>query len=157
MSDEKSSNYHAASFVRWVARVLEYPSNLFLSGSDTCRGDRFLPHAPPPVSVRDVIGLSLFPFGVFLGILLAWRWERLGGIISSSQRFRILCSTLVIRRKATEKAILCACLSTGVAFFVFESLLDRNSINRKVYNYDAENELSRASVVPPNKRLLKKS
>jgi hypothetical protein len=32
--------------------------------------------------VRELAGLLLFPIGVTLGLVLAWRWEFVGGLIS---------------------------------------------------------------------------
>lgn len=45
-------------------------------------GELISPHAPPPSAFRDVVGLLLFPFGVCIGTILAWRWEGLGGGIT---------------------------------------------------------------------------
>lgn len=45
-------------------------------------GELIYPHAPPPSTVRDLVGLFLFPFGVCVGMILAWRWEGLGGSIT---------------------------------------------------------------------------
>ena len=45
-------------------------------------GELLAPHAPPPAGFRDWIGLFFFPFGVCLGMAVAWRREDLGGIIT---------------------------------------------------------------------------
>ena len=45
-------------------------------------GEMLTPHAPPPSTARDIVGLSLFPGMYGLGLLLAWRNELLGGSIS---------------------------------------------------------------------------
>lgn len=45
-------------------------------------GEILNPHAPPPCTARDIVGLSLFPGMYGLGLLLAWRNELLGGSIS---------------------------------------------------------------------------
>jgi hypothetical protein len=45
-------------------------------------GEALHPTAPLPTAARDLIGLTLFPFGVSLGMILAWRWEALGGAIT---------------------------------------------------------------------------
>jgi hypothetical protein len=31
-----------------------------------------------------MVGLFFFPFGVFIGLIIAWRWEGLGGMIAIS-------------------------------------------------------------------------
>lgn len=45
-------------------------------------GELVYPHAPPPATFRDLVGLFLFPFGTCVGMILAWRWEGLGGGIT---------------------------------------------------------------------------
>jgi hypothetical protein len=39
------------------------------------------PDAPPPTT-SEWVGLAFFPMGVCAGLVLAWRWEGLGGGIS---------------------------------------------------------------------------
>jgi hypothetical protein len=42
--------------------------------------------APPgkvtSLTLRDIVGLIFFPAGIVLGMVLAWRWERLGGRVT---------------------------------------------------------------------------
>ena len=45
-------------------------------------GEFVNPHAPPPTSPQDIIGLFLFPGVYSVGLLLAWRKELLGGSLS---------------------------------------------------------------------------
>jgi hypothetical protein len=45
-------------------------------------GELIAPHAPPPTALRDLLGLFFFPFGTCVGMVLAWRWEGLGGAIT---------------------------------------------------------------------------
>lgn len=45
-------------------------------------GELLFPHAPFPDTTRDIVGLLLFPGGFMLGLLLAWRYEVLGGGIA---------------------------------------------------------------------------
>ena len=45
-------------------------------------GEVLFPHAPLADSMRDLVGMALFPGGLILGLLLSWRWEVLGGSIS---------------------------------------------------------------------------
>jgi hypothetical protein len=122
MSGEKSSNYHAASFVRWVARIWSIPAICFIAV--ILVGEVVSPHAPPPVSVRDVIGLSLFPFGVILGILLAWRWERLGGIISVASFFGFYAALWLFDGRLPRGPYFALASAPGLLFCV-SSLLDR--------------------------------
>jgi hypothetical protein len=45
-------------------------------------GEAIHPTAAPPSTPRDLIGPSLFPFAACLGMVLAWRWEGVGGAIT---------------------------------------------------------------------------
>jgi hypothetical protein len=45
-------------------------------------GEILTPHSPPPSGIHDFVGLALMPGGLFVGLLLAWRWELMGGGIS---------------------------------------------------------------------------
>lgn len=65
--------------IRWVAKAWTIASiGLVLL---ILVGELLLPHAPLPM-FRDLAGLFFFPFGVCVGMLLAWRWEALGGAIT---------------------------------------------------------------------------
>lgn len=67
------------TIVRWIARVWSIASvGLVLL---IVVGELVYPHAPPP-TFRDLIGMFFFPFGVCVGMILAWRWEGLGGGIT---------------------------------------------------------------------------
>ena len=63
--------------VRWSARILSIASTLvlllFLFGE---------PFNVSRITPKEWAGLALFPFGVVVGFLLAWRKEILGGAIT---------------------------------------------------------------------------
>jgi hypothetical protein len=67
--------------IRWAARVWSIASIGFVLLIAV--GEVLYPHAPPPATLRDWAGLFLFPFGTCLGLMLAWRWEGLGGAIAT--------------------------------------------------------------------------
>jgi hypothetical protein len=64
---------------RWIARGWSLLSLGFVALF--VLGQALHPTAPLPTTARDLIGLSLFPLGVCLGMILAWKWEALGGSI----------------------------------------------------------------------------
>lgn len=63
--------------LRWLARAGSLVSVafllLFLFGQEM---------APGQLTFAEWLGLLFFPFGVTVGMLLAWRWETLGGAIT---------------------------------------------------------------------------
>ncbi len=69
-----------AAVARWSAKVWSVASVgfvlLFVIGELTA------PSAVPLTDLRDIIALALFPFGVCLGLVMAWRWEGLGGAVA---------------------------------------------------------------------------
>jgi len=63
--------------IRWIARVWSIASLGFVLLIAV--GELIYPHSPAPATFRDLAGLFLFPFGTCVGMILAWRWEGLGG------------------------------------------------------------------------------
>jgi hypothetical protein len=70
----------AARLIRWIARassllailwILFFAINSLLPSSDD-----------PPLPRQESLALVLFPIGICTGLLLAWRRETLGGILS---------------------------------------------------------------------------
>ena len=66
--------------IRWIARVWSIASvGLVLL---IAVGELVYPHAAAPATFRDLVLLFFFPFGTCVGMILAWRWEGLGGGIT---------------------------------------------------------------------------
>jgi len=63
--------------VRWVARVWSILSVIFILAFAI--GEAGSGRGP---TAREWVGLSLFPIGVCLGLIVAWFCERLGGILA---------------------------------------------------------------------------
>lgn len=65
---------YSTIIVRWMARIWGLASILlvlaFLFGEGL---------SPTQITPMEWMQLLLFPFGVMVGLLLAWRWEGLGG------------------------------------------------------------------------------
>ena len=63
--------------LRWLARLGSMASVallfLFLFGEEM---------DPSQLTTSDILALLFFPFGVAAGMLLAWRWETLGGTVT---------------------------------------------------------------------------
>jgi hypothetical protein len=63
--------------VRWVTRVLGSLMALLLLTFMIGEG-----YNPFTMQLRDALKTLLFPASVVVGLLLAWRWEGLGGVIT---------------------------------------------------------------------------
>jgi hypothetical protein len=73
-----SADKRGITVIRWIARVWSVASVgfvlLMFVGSALAEGFN-----PAQFAFRELVGLSFFPFGVCLGMILAWRREGLGG------------------------------------------------------------------------------
>jgi hypothetical protein len=80
MNDSKAKPSTANLAIRWIARIWSIASVGFVLLIVV--GELVYPHAPPPSAFRDLVGLFFFPFGTCVGMILAWRWEGVGGGIA---------------------------------------------------------------------------
>ncbi|MFQ6058917.1 MAG: hypothetical protein ACE5MB_08595, partial [Anaerolineae bacterium] len=78
MNETRTSRDRGVTAIRWSARLWSIASVgfvlLMFVGSALAEGFN-----PAQFAFRDLVGLFFFPFGVCLGMILAWRWEGLGG------------------------------------------------------------------------------
>jgi hypothetical protein len=76
-----SADKHGVAAIRWIARTWSLASVgfvlLMFVGSALAEGFN-----PAQFAFHDCVGLFFFPFGVCLGMILAWRREGLGGGIT---------------------------------------------------------------------------
>lgn len=80
MERSKPRSAVVGTLLCWIARVW---SLLSLGFVGLCvAGEALYPTAPAPSAPRDLLGLTLFPFAICLGMIVAWRWEGLGGAIT---------------------------------------------------------------------------
>ena len=80
MNDPTVKAARVARIIPWIARVWSIASIGFVLLIVV--GEVLFPHAPPPATFRDLVLMFFFPFGTCLGMILAWRWEGLGGGIT---------------------------------------------------------------------------
>jgi len=80
MGDSSVGSDGLTLVIRWMARAWSIVSIGFVLLM--VMGEVVHPHAPAPTGFRDLLGLFFFPFGVCLGMVMAWRWEGLGGGIA---------------------------------------------------------------------------
>jgi len=73
------STASAIPVLRWIARVwsiLSILTVLFFAVNE------LLPSGGPPPTLQEWLGLTLFPIGVSVGLVIAWYREELGGILA---------------------------------------------------------------------------
>lgn len=80
MNDSTGRPSRLTRTIRWLARGWSIASIglvalIFL-------GEILFPHAEASFRLRDVILFILFPIGTLAGMILAWRWELLGGALT---------------------------------------------------------------------------
>jgi glucose-6-phosphate-specific signal transduction histidine kinase len=80
MKTHSSPSKRGAQFLRWTARLFSVLSIAFVLLIFI--GEFLQPTAAPIFALRDILAMLFFPIGVCLGLILAWRWERAGGIVS---------------------------------------------------------------------------
>ena len=80
MNESRAKPPVAMLTVRWIARVWSIASVGFVLLIAV--GELVYPHAPAPAAFRDLVGLFFFPFSTCVGMILAWRWEGVGGAIT---------------------------------------------------------------------------
>ena len=77
MSTARIENNWSLIGLEWVARVASLASIALLAMI-------FLgePFHPSQISFQEWVGLSFFPIGVVAGMIIAWRREALGGVVT---------------------------------------------------------------------------
>lgn len=65
--------------------------------------------------MNDVLSLAFFPTGVLIGLLLAWRWDGLGGIITIASMIGLY----ILRPDLTFDLFTLALAVPGVLFLVY--------------------------------------
>jgi len=78
MNDSKKKN-RTITVIRWIARIWGGLGALFLLLM--VLGHLFGENGETP-NVGEWIALFFFPFGVMVGLILAFKWEGLGGIVA---------------------------------------------------------------------------
>ena len=81
MADEDSAPSRGMRTVLWIARILSALIVVFLVAFVV--GYIVNPQGDGDgATVTEGFGLALFPFGLCLGYVIAWRWHLLGGIVA---------------------------------------------------------------------------
>jgi hypothetical protein len=79
MNDLKKKN-RTVTIIRLIARILSIISIAFILIMVVPH--LFFPQQSKPPTFGEIVGLFFFPFGVFIGLIVAWKSEGPGGMIA---------------------------------------------------------------------------
>lgn len=80
MNDSTARPSRLTRTIRWIARGWSIASIVFVLL--IFLGEVLFPHAEASFTLRDLILFTFFPIGTFASMILAWRWELLGGALT---------------------------------------------------------------------------
>ena len=107
----------ATLIIRWMARAWSIASVGFILlmfiGSGLAEG-----FDPAQFTPRDWVGLFFFPFGVCLGMIVAWRRERLGGGITVGSLLAFYAAMRVMSGRFPRGPWFALVAAPGVLFLV---------------------------------------
>jgi hypothetical protein len=107
------------SIIRWVARIWSLASIAFvlafLIGEGLSDGSR----GP---NVAEAVGLALFPLGVGVGLVIAWRWEILGGALAIGCLIAFYLWLLIIDGKLPRGPYFLLVAAPGILFMIHRFL-----------------------------------
>jgi len=118
-----SADKRGITVIRWIARVWSVASVGFVLlmsvGSGLAEGFN-----PAQFAFRDCVGLFFFPFGVCLGMIVAWRWEGLGGGITVGSLLAFYAALRIMDGRFPGGPYFALVAAPGILFLVC-SLLSR--------------------------------
>ena len=117
MNEPKDKPGIANLSIKWIARVLSILCIGFILlmfiGSGLQEGFN-----PSQFTFRDVIGLFFFPFGICVGMVIAWRWEGLGGIITIGSLLFFYASLRIMNGRFPRGPYFIILSSPGILFLL---------------------------------------
>ena len=103
--------------IKWIARIwsilslafllLFFATSIFSSGGD----DTF--------AFKDMLQFVFFPIGLTIGLILAWKWEGLGGIIAISSIIGFHLQMLVKHGNLDFSLIIELLAAPGIMFILY--------------------------------------
>jgi hypothetical protein len=109
-------------WVRWLPRVTSLVSVgillLFIIGEGS---------GPNPITAREWVGLFFFPFGVVVGMLVAWRREVLGSLVSIGSLACFYTVFGLVLTHTLPRGGYFAFFTAPALFFLLSGLVSRNN------------------------------
>jgi len=112
---------HLVNIIRRIARVWSLLSIVFVLV--IVIGHILNPEDVLP-TIGEWIGILFFPFGVVLGLILSWKWEGLGAMITIGSLIGIYITILIIRGYLPRGPFFVLFAAPGF-FFLLSWLLSR--------------------------------
>ena len=105
------------TIIRWIARIWSILSLAFLllffgasifssSGTDT-------------FTFKDVFQFVFFPIGLTIGLIIAWKWEGLGGIIAIGSIIAFHLQMLITHGKPDFVLLIELLVAPGILFILY--------------------------------------
>jgi len=117
MNETRTSAKRPVTVIRWIARLWSIASVgfvlLMFIGSGLAEGFN-----PAQFAFRDLVGLFFFPFGVCLGMIVAWRWEGLGGGITVGSLLAFYAALRVMGGRFPRGPYFALVAAPGILFLV---------------------------------------
>lgn len=127
MVSPENKDQKTTEILRWIARVWSLVILFFFLL--ILIGEIISSHTEEAMTLSDVGMLFLFPFATCVGLVLAWRWELLGGVISLTSIILFTAIMSIAGRFNTPSRflILLAFIAVpGVLFIIIWSVSKRN-------------------------------
>ncbi len=119
---------YISNIIRCVARVLSIVSIgillLFFIGEG---------FNPMQLSVRDCILFLFFPLGITIGMILAWRWEMLGGIIAFVSLLSFYASHFIMSNKFPPGPYFLIFSLPGILFMLYGMFLYSAERKKRIF------------------------
>ena len=116
MNDSKNQNL-VVTIIRWVARIWSILSLAFLLlffGASI-----FSSIGAATFVFKDVLRFVFFPIGLTMGLIIAWKWEGLGGIIAIGSIIGFHLQMLVIHGKPDFVLFIELLAAPGILFILY--------------------------------------
>lgn len=115
MKDSKNKN-RTVTIIRWIARIWSIASIAFLLVMVI--GHLFGSEQSNPPTFGEMVGLFFFPFGVFIGLIIAWKWEGLGGMIAIGSIIGFHMTMLILGRSLDINPFIDGVAAPGFLFLI---------------------------------------
>ncbi len=115
--NESKKQIQFVTIIRWIARIwsilsltfllLFFGAHIFSSGGEET------------FAFKDVFQFVFFPIGLAIGLILAWKWEGLGGIIAIASIIGFHLQMLVVHGKADFGLFFELLAAPGILFILY--------------------------------------